>query len=236
MFECINKKIIINNRVEPCNKFNANYLLQGKSLYEVIRIMDGIPLFIEDHFERLANSAIISEQKIPVKVTDLQKNIHQLIEQNHINSGNCIYVLNYPDKISYHTLCYSIKHSYPTDEEYRNGIKTVLFHAERQNPNAKALLYELRLRIDMEKERKKLKEVLLVDENNCITEGSRSNVFFIKGDLVVSPPAKKILPLCQINSNKFSVKHPLLQKIKKEYDLKIKGYLEITNPQSDRTQ
>jgi len=40
---------------------------------------------------------------------------------------------------------------------------------------------------------KKLFEVLLVDENGYITEGSRSNVFFVKGNVVITPPEDQVL-------------------------------------------
>ena len=38
-----------------------------------------------------------------------------------------------------------------------------------------------------------LYEVLLVDNDGFIREGSRSNVFFIKGQAVITPPAKMVL-------------------------------------------
>jgi branched-chain amino acid aminotransferase len=38
-----------------------------------------------------------------------------------------------------------------------------------------------------------LYEVLLVDHFNRVTEGSRSNVFFVKNDSLVTPPANEVL-------------------------------------------
>jgi branched-chain amino acid aminotransferase len=36
-------------------------------------------------------------------------------------------------------------------------------------------------------------EVLLVDHKGKVTEGSRSNVFFVAGNLLITPPGKEVL-------------------------------------------
>ncbi|HSV87611.1 MAG TPA: aminotransferase class IV, partial [Bacteroidales bacterium] len=53
---------------------------------------------------------------------------------------------------------------------------------------------ELRSSVNLAKQQSDVYETLLVDAENCITEGSRSNVFFVKGEQVISPPLHDILP------------------------------------------
>ena len=62
-----------------------------------------------------------------------------------------------------------------------------------KNPNIKAMDQELRDRTDEAIRAGGLYEVLLTDRNGCITEGSRSNVFFIRGNDVYTSPSEKVL-------------------------------------------
>jgi branched-chain amino acid aminotransferase len=76
---------------------------------------------------------------------------------------------------------------------YRTGVKTDLFNGERKNPNIKMMDLALRDATDEAMRKGNLYEVLLVDRNGFITEGSRSNVFFIKKGEVFTAPQDKVL-------------------------------------------
>jgi branched-chain amino acid aminotransferase len=86
-----------------------------------------------------------------------------------------------------------IAHNYPSANQYKLGISCGLLHAERMNPNAKVFQTEVRKQANRLMETKGFYEVLLVDHEQRITEGSRSNVFFIKGDEIITPPGKQVL-------------------------------------------
>ncbi len=36
-------------------------------------------------------------------------------------------------------LAYFIPHSYPSKQQYEEGVKTITYHGERSNPNAKVI-------------------------------------------------------------------------------------------------
>ncbi len=57
MKECFYNTYINNNEFKPCAKFNKEILSEGIAIFEVIRVIEGIPLFLERHLNRLANSA-----------------------------------------------------------------------------------------------------------------------------------------------------------------------------------
>ena len=83
---------------------------------------------------------------------------------------------------------------YPDAALYESGVRTELFSGERKNPNIKMMDQELRDAADAAIKRSGAFEVLLVDRKGNITEGSRSNVFFIKDNKVVTPPTEQVLP------------------------------------------
>jgi branched-chain amino acid aminotransferase len=182
-----NDKLYLNNACE-LNKRNTEKAI---SLYEVIRIINGIPLFIEEHLKRLQESAII--KNIPLKEKAYyENNTIALIKANRIENGNIkIKIEATADTF----LCNfsQIQHHYPTKEQYEEGIKAALFNYERKEPQAKILRPQWRAKAEIIKKEKAVYELLLVNNENQITEGSKSNVFFIKNDTLHTAPYNKVL-------------------------------------------
>ena len=63
----------------------------------------------------------------------------------------------------------------------------------RSNPNVKYINADLRNSTNKLIEENNAYEVLLIDNEGFITEGSRSNVFFIKGETLYTSPLKYVL-------------------------------------------
>ena len=83
---------------------------------------------------------------------------------------------------------------YPSPKQYAEGVRTGLFEGERKNPNIKMMDQALRDATNAAIRERSLYEVILVDRNGQITEGSRSNVFFIKDGEVYTSPLHQVLP------------------------------------------
>ena len=90
-------------------------------------------------------------------------------------------------------------------------MKGILFFAERKDPESKVINHKLRSSIYHKLIHEGGYEALLVNENNLITEGSRSNIFFLKGETLVTAPdnvilngitRKHILEICRENKIK----------------------------------
>lgn len=160
-------------------------------IYEVIRVLNGVPLFLEDHLERMHESlALIG--KASVKSTEEVRNlISLLIKANGTRNGNVKFVVgdSLPDGI----LLYMIPHSYPDEAMYKNGIATAILKLERTNPNAKIVNTSYKEMVAEFIRDKGVYEALLVNREGCITEGSRSNVFFVASDTLLTPPLKDVL-------------------------------------------
>ncbi len=91
-------------------------------------------------------------------------------------------------------IAYFIAHHYPDKEDYNLGVRTMTLNATRTNPNVKLINHDLRNRCNQLIRENQVYEILLVDNDNNITEGSRSNVFFIKGDEIITPMVNDVLP------------------------------------------
>jgi len=193
MNECFYEKFIVNNKVMDCKEFDNTLIQQGKSVYEVIRIIDGVPLFIEDHLDRLFQSANVTGVNIWLEKEEIKYSIKKLSEINFIRDGNVKIIFNFNEKTENTFLIYFIKHNYPTEEMYLKGIEVALYNAERETPNAKVINMSLREITDKIIKEENIYEVILVNSSGKITEGSRSNIFMIKENKVYTAPKEDVL-------------------------------------------
>ncbi|MEA1885879.1 MAG: aminotransferase class IV [Bacteroidota bacterium] len=205
MSECFSKLFIENGTIRDQSEFDISKVFEDEVIYEVIRIRQGIPIFLEDHFHRLGKSAGYYGNELLLTYDQLKKHILKLIEISGIKEGNIKVSLKYsPSYTGY--LIYYIDAQYPSREMYIKGVKGILYYAERRNPGVKIFNHKLRSSIYSELIQAKAYEALLVNRESCITEGSRSNIFFIKGRHIITAPddcvlggitREKILIICK---------------------------------------
>jgi branched-chain amino acid aminotransferase len=264
MNECYGKKFILNGDLQPCELFDNSLVYEGDSIYEVIRMAKGSPVFFHDHMERLANSVKLQHKMNLADVPALKKDIIKLTRSDRKKEANLKIVFNYNNG-SDNYLVYFIEPIYPSEEQYKKGVKGILFSAERKDPESKLINHKLRSAIYHRLILEGGYEALLVNEKNLITEGSRSNIFFLKGVNLVTAPDKiilngitrkhileiccengikvelycvkvddiadydavfmtgtspMVLPFCCINDKKFSVKLPLMERLRQLYMLR----------------
>ena len=184
--------IVTQNGVEQSNESNSLQINTERPVYEVIRVMDGKALFLEDHFKRLVSSIQIRGIMFEMKFSEFRQHIVELTKFNGKQNGNVKFILSEVHNENHWSLSF-IPHSYPTSNDYEKGVATGLFIAERENPNAKIVQKGMIEKVNQWISDKKLYEVLLVDRNGMITEGSRSNVFFVNGNKFYTAPASKVL-------------------------------------------
>jgi branched-chain amino acid aminotransferase len=192
MNECYGKKFILNGELHPSDQFDNSLVYEGDSIYEVIRMIKGNPVFFHDHMERLESSIRIRQKEPIPKTVDLRKDVINLVKTEKRREINLKIVFNY-NQNSNNYLIYFIEPIYPSDEQYKKGVKGILFYGERRDPESKVINHKLRSSIYHKLILESGYEALLVNEENQITEGSRSNIFFLKGDTLVTAPDDKVL-------------------------------------------
>lgn len=184
-----------NGKIMEASDFSKSCEPTYPSVYEVLRIMNGVPLFLEEHYRRLVNSLASIHQTIDLSLEELRAQIIALTEACHIQNHNIKLIMYGFDKgQAEHLFLYFIPTHYPDPSMYETGVATELLHAERKNPQAKIINQSLRDTANAQMAAHNLFEVLLVNDRGEITEGSRSNLFFIKGDTLYTSPAEGVLP------------------------------------------
>ncbi len=192
MGEIYGRYFVSNGELLPAERFESGLVYEGNSIYEVLRIKEGIPVFFNQHFGRLMSSAILSGGDFNVIEEDIRNDIATLYANYPLKIANLKIVFNIKASICVRLLYYTAP-LYPSEEDYRHGVKGILFKAERLNPGAKIINSQLRESINRALIQKSAYEALLVNNDGLITEGSRSNIFFVKGSGLVTAPDNFVL-------------------------------------------
>jgi len=185
--------ILKNGKPTECTGTEEQNFENGLSIYEVIRIFRSKPIFLNDNLLRLDNSLKKSNIGIHTESLNIPEKLERLIALEHMTEGNLKYVLHFTEGHRDEYI-YRIPHAYPTDRNYREGVPVITYPAIRENPEVKYINTGLRNLMNRLIREHQVYEVLLKDPENNITEGSRSNVFFIRENTLYTAPASDVLP------------------------------------------
>lgn len=158
------------------------------TFYEVIRTRDGIPVFFDDHMNRLMNGISTRYQPTEDISEEVRKGLYALADCERHEEINVKVTVSFTGHVHRLHICY-IPSSYPSEVMVAEGVPLIFYHAERFEPGVKMLNARLRTSVNEELARRNAYEALLVNRDGLITEGSRSNIFFIthSGTVLTAP-------------------------------------------------
>ena len=221
MNECFGKKFILNGSQYPADQFSNAIVYEGDSIYEVLKMVKGNPVFFNDHMDRLTESVRIQNKRMLADGSSLRRDIINICKADKRKEVNLKIVFNYNnDRENY--LVYFIEPIYPSFKQYEEGVKGTIVFAERKNPVSKMINHKLRSTIFQKLIHVGAYEALLVNSDGMITEGSRTNIFFSTGDSLITAPEgvilngitrKHILEICKTNKIKVKLECVNVDKI-----------------------
>lgn len=169
----------------PLSKFD------GDVIYEVIRLIQGRPLFLKEHVERLEYSLISRGITEKISCSDIRFLIHRLRDAERLDNHNVKLLVR---KVGDHleTLIFYNPTYYPEESLYEMGVHTVKTLLYRDEPNVKKINTSFTEQIAKIKEEKNAFECIVVHDG-VVTEGSRSNLFFYKDETFYTADTAKVL-------------------------------------------
>lgn len=200
------------------------------AVYSSLKVIKGKVFFPEYHIERLFDSAKQIELKHTFKKNEVVQWINKLAEKNKIKDSLLRMLLigdpSYGNEANLYIFPVTGVTYYP-QKFYSKGIKAITYKGERRFPTAKTVDLLLGFLALREAKMNNAFEALLVDSRGRVREGTRSNIFAVKGNTVITPAKsfvvegitrKFILKVLEGNKD-FEVKEEdiYLSKIK-EYD------------------
>lgn len=185
----VGEYLLLNGRVIKTKKYN--YTKNEKTIYEVIRVINGTPLFLKDHWLRFKSSLELAGLSYDFDLNMIERLMANLISVNNLEGVN-LRVELVPDNDMYDIVIFMTKTAIPTTEMLTQGVVVKTYKGKRKDPKVKS---EKESYKDILKTSnfKGIYELLFVDENNRILEGSRTNVFFVKKDKIYTAPTGSVL-------------------------------------------
>ncbi len=162
-------------KISPLN----DAFMCGYGVYETLRTYKGELFCLEAHIERLFYSADRIQLEIRWPKQDIVGYVNQIKAREEIKDVRLKIIVTEDDIIIWARPL--VAHP---DKWYRNGISVLTYGIERFMPGIKTLNCLASLIAKKYAEKMGVYEVLLVDKDGVVREGSKSNVFWIKNQKV----------------------------------------------------
>ena len=176
-------------------------LLYGDGVFEGIRAYEGRIFKLEEHLERLEDSAKAILLKMPWSRDEIRAAVLETCKRNKIKSGYLRLVITRgkgylglsPDRCKTPTIIIiaSELELYP-EKYYREGLKVVTGATWRNSPAAldpgiKSLNYLNNILAKIEGQQAGAQEVILLNPQGLVSECSGDNIFFLRHGALVTP-------------------------------------------------
>lgn len=185
MYENVGHYYFLNGQKHKAESFALDQMPQA-CIYEVLRVKNNKIMFLDDHMERLEEGLVAGGHPLTL-VKEVQRAMASLV-RDHADF-DCNLKIDIGDQFS---RVYFVKSTYPCPRMYQEGVATTLLDFDRQDPQHKILNMAYKARIEAIKGGAYF-EVLLVNKEGLVIEGSRSNLVFVYEDKLVGAPLKEIL-------------------------------------------
>jgi branched-chain amino acid aminotransferase len=156
-------------------------LLRGDGVFEVIRIYDGRPFALEDHFQRLERSA--ANLRLPIDLEAIRADAHRLMA--HAGSGPDHELLRIVLTRGGHRLL--LTESLPPSAE-RVRLASITFSPTRILDGIKSLSYASNMLASRLAREQGFDEALLVTPHGRVLEAPTSSIFWVTDGAVLTPP------------------------------------------------
>ena len=174
-------------------------LLRGLGIFDYFRVLDGIPVFAEDHIERLENSLRIMDFETGLSAAQWHALFFEMIKAINVQRAGYRVVVTGGFSDDGYTIpekknIYMMLHGLPVDDPalHERGVSLVSTGYQRDTPEAKTTVYIESMKVLPQLKKAGAFEILYHWKGE-ISECSRCNIFFItpEGNLVT--PVKGML-------------------------------------------
>jgi branched-subunit amino acid aminotransferase/4-amino-4-deoxychorismate lyase len=163
----------------------------GFGVYETIRVSNGTIYFLDEHCQRLLESAKVIELAHELTTEQVAQYVQELVHKNNVESCNVKILLIGGSAPNLYIQCLNPR--FPDRKFYQTGVHCLVESMERQYPHAKTLNMLPSYLAYRHAQQHGAYDTLLVNRHGHVTEGTRTNFFAIKDRTIVSPPPADIL-------------------------------------------
>jgi len=170
----------------------SNYLEPDNCYYEVVRLFSGTLMFWDEHIQRLKHSFYLNKSQPRFDYQLILEDVKTLIQMNGYRDQNIKIAFYNGSGDIWKRAVYFIPSTYPSVKMYTTGVsaKTLLF--EREHPDIKRMSDSLQ-KIRQKLQKDSVFDYICLDKNNNISEGTKTNVFFVADNCIITAPERHVL-------------------------------------------
>ncbi len=190
--------IILNGRLLPRQKAQISVfnhaLFSSFGVYESIQIDNGVAFHLDDHLDRLFQSAHFIQLPMGYDRPTIRGWVTRLVETDAI-CESLLRIIVFGPNGDEEALVYVLPTALPryAPECYTTGTRAITFEGARPFPQAKTLNTLVNYLAIRRAREVGAHEAFLVNEQGHLTEGSRSNLFVVSDGTLLTPPAEQVL-------------------------------------------
>ena len=166
-------------------------LTHGLGLYETLKLTGGVPVFFDEHLDRLVRGIAALGFKKPIDKPELAEQICRLSEASAVADGACrlLVTAGAPDGAP-NLLMQTNRRTFPD-----RPLRVITYRGVRVSAQYKAMTVMQSYLAQQAAKAAGVDDALLVDGEGRIFEGATSNVFIVRAGGLITPPAEgDILP------------------------------------------
>lgn len=185
--------------------FNGNYVtedqikisvsnvgfLRAYSVFEFFKVKGSVPLFMEDHIDRLFNSAKGLNMEVPNSKSEIEQFVNELVGRNQLPYSSIKIILNGGDSEDGYSpgepqlILLNKPFQDLAVSEYERGASLMTYDYQRDLPKIKSTYYAQSVALQKEFVAKGHADVLYTHQG-YLSEASRSSLFLIKNGEIYS--------------------------------------------------
>lgn len=169
-------------------------LVRGIGVFDLLRTYQGSPCFLKEHVNRLLASARSIDLELPWNHGEICRVALETLSRNHLEEANIRIIItggssdDFMSPVGKPRLIVLVTPLPGMPEEwYRGGIKVITRKVRRVNPGAKSINYLPAAMALRHAQAKGAVEVLYLDDDDHVLEGTTSNVFAVFDGRLVTP-------------------------------------------------
>lgn len=178
-------------------------LLYGDGVFEGIRSYNGRVFRLDEHLQRLYDSAKVIRLTIPLSQKEMKEKILETLRRNELRDAYIRVVVTRgpgdlgldPDKCCKEGFVFIItdKIVLYDDEYYKNGLSVITVPTRRNvpealNPRIKSLNYLNNIMAKIEAKNSNVIEAIMLNSDGYVVECTGDNIFIVKNGSVYTPP------------------------------------------------
>ncbi len=166
-------------------------LTHGLGLYETLKLMDGVPVFFDEHLARMQGGLDELGIELPFGQAQLAGQICRLAEACQVEDGACRLLVTAGSPDGAPSLLIQIdQRAFP-----QRPLRVITYRGVRVRAQLKAMTVMQSYLAQRAATAAGADDAILVDDEGRIFEGATSNMFIVRGGGLVTPPAEgAILP------------------------------------------